>query len=71
MKNKINEQFYGICVKHKDGPTGWIVGPNTDILKFPTENEAEQWLTKAKENPNYSWNCDVSVKLFNGYAFQY
>ena len=71
MKTKQEKPFFSIQIKHTDGKIGWIVGPDKDILKFDTLEEADQWLKKAKKNSNYSWNCNVSAQLFKGYSFQY
>lgn len=59
---------FGIKIIHDNGPVGWIVGKDGDIMLLSDKTSATAMLKKLKADDRYSWNCEAIITEFTGWG---
>ena len=68
MATKDTSTKYGIKISYDKGPTGWVVGKDSDIMLFSDKATATAILKKMKTDDRYSWNCEATITEFKGWG---
>ena len=81
MATKDTSNKYGIKISFDKGPTGWVVGKDSDIAVGPLvrgkgrhHKALRGWRAApklgawVKADDRYSWNCETVIAEFTGWG---